>query len=303
MTAIAPDAPAAACDSSPSRSATAAEGPSPGQVFAARLSSLRPSDGPVTVHFEGHLPAAFPLFATRSRYTVRHLLNIQDGSNASGLPYVFEHTTTNSRKAGTSYLSSPEASFAAQLEESTTTDLEVEVELPEGILEYPDVLANFIDMRVLVRLSVVENQSLLHGSTDGVIPGLLSFPGVRYRQVDQIDEAALVANAAAVEEMGGSCDGVVIHPNIYWQLVSSGGMQRLGAAGVTISRTRMMPESSALIGDFRAAGTLNLPGVASITLIPSNHRDRVRARTRVGLNIHLPQHLMHLEVTRKGGAL
>lgn len=303
MTAVTPDAPAAACESSPLRSASAAEGLSPGQAFAAQLSSLRQSDDPVTVHVEGHLPAAFPLFATRSRYTVRHLLNIRDGSRASEQPYVYEYTTTNSTKTGISYSSSPEASFAAQLENSITTDLEVEVELPEGILEHPDVLANFIDMRVLVRLSVVENQSLLHGSSDGVIPGLLSFPGVRYRQVDQIDEAALVANAAAVEEMGGSCDGVVIHPNTYWQLVRSGGLQRLGAAGVTISRTRMMPESSALMGDFRAAGTLNLPGIASITLIPATHRDRLRARTRVGLNVHLPQHLMHLEVTGKGGAL
>lgn len=275
----------------------------PGQIFAAQVSGIDTSAGPVTVPFEAHLPAAFPLFATRPRYAVRHLLKTRDGSQSPDQPHIFEPPGGTNERAGTSYGATPEAGFRAQLVPSDTTDLEVEVELPEGILEHPEVLASFIDFRVLVRLSVVENQSLLHGSAGGAISGLVAAPGVRRRIVAAIDERTLTEHAAMVEEMGGSCDGVVVHPYVYWRLVSAGALERFGASGVMISRTRMIPSSTALLGDFRAAATLNLPRVASITLLPGEGKDGadvVRAATRVGLDIHLPQHLMRLDVKWQG---
>ncbi|GAB1645424.1 family 3 encapsulin nanocompartment shell protein [Krasilnikovia sp. MM14-A1259] len=268
----------------------------PGETFAAAVRDAT-GGGDLSVPFGIHLPAAFPLFASRPRYTVRHLLKTLSVPDAPA-PHVYEPPRGGLTTTGTSYAATPEAAFALRLDTTRLTDLTVTVTLPDGILAHPDLLATFVDLRVLVRLSVLENQSLLHGTPDGAIQGLLQLPGIRSDTADRGDLAtAVTAAAAEVEETGGSCDGIVAHPAVYWELVRSGALGRLQLAGITVSRTRMMPRDTLLLGDFRAALTLLLPGRASITL----HRgagtagaDVVEATSRVGLAVHLPQHLLAL---------
>lgn len=283
-------------NSSPAQQPPPAEGLSPGRIFAQRVADSAPGSS-LTVPLRMHLPAAFPLFSTRPRYAVRHLLKTRDSLDAQS-PFVQELNSTGAHQAGQSYASTPEFGYSSRLQESATTDLEVTVPLPAGIRNHPDVLANFVDFRVLVRVSVLENQTLLHGSADGVIGGLFVDPAAQRRRVTAIDENTLCEMAAAVEEMGGSCDGAVIHPEVYWRLVSTGALDRLGAAGMMLSRTRMMPATSALLSDFRATATLNVPQVASISLLANAGRrgeDLVRASTRLGLDVHLPHYLLRLD--------
>lgn len=266
---------------------------SPGEEFAWTLRDTGP-DRDCVVPIRAHLPAAFPLFAERPRYAVRHLLktaSVLDGS----VPYVHEPPSTRLDVSGTSYQSTPEGSFAPRLEEAELTDISVHVPVPEGLLDRPAFLASFVDYRVLVRLSVVENETLLHGSGDKRIPGLLTLSETRKEDAGADLTESLLPAAAQVEEFGGSCDGVVVHPLVYWEMLRNGVLDMLTTAGVTVSRTRMIPREQALLGDFKAAATLLLPDVASIAL----HRgagpggcDMVEAKSRLGLAVHLPQHFL-----------
>jgi hypothetical protein len=271
-----------------------AEG-TPGEQFALAVSGMHERED-VVVPFGIHLPAAFPLFASRPRYTVRHLLKTASVADEPAW-HVREPAIGRLGAAGTSYADSPEAAFAPRLAQARLTDLAVRVPVPAGILDKPAVLAYFVDYRVLVRLSVVENESLLHGTRDGAITGLLRLPGIRHRRTAKGLEEAVTAAAAEVEDTGGSCDGIVAHPAVYWEMVRVGMLGRLAVAGITVSRTRMMPSDTLLAGDFRTAFTLLLPGVAAISLrrgAAGDGADLIHASTRVGLAVHLPQHLMML---------
>ncbi|GGZ01577.1 family 3 encapsulin nanocompartment shell protein [Streptomyces poonensis] len=271
---------------------------SPGEEFAWAVHGASGAEDRV-VPFRAHLPAAFPLFATRPRYAVRHLLKSASVSD-SGVAYVHEPPAADPCTAGTSYRGTPENAFSPRVGEAQLTDLSVSVPLPAGLLDEPSLLASFVDHRVLVRLSVVENESLLHGTADKAIPGLLTLPGLRHAALgpdigDISDSIALAA--AEVEETGGSCDGIVVHPSTYWRLVRDGVLGLLAEAGITVSRTRMIPRGQVLLGDFRAAATLLLPDVASIGLrrgIGARGGDVIEATTRIGLAVHLPQHLLLL---------
>ncbi|PZG00931.1 hypothetical protein C1I93_00930 [Micromonospora endophytica] len=236
-----------------------------------------------------HLTASFPLFKSRPRYTVRHLLKVASVSDQT-LAYVREAPKSEYASAGTAYASTPEAAFEPTVEYAELTELSLSVPLPADLRHEPALLAAFIDYRVLVRMGVVENQALLHGTADGRISGLLMLPEMRRSTVSGDLGAALTAAAGEVEETGGSCDGIVVHPIHYWELVRDGLLGRLAEAGIKVSRTRMMPRGQALLGDFRAAVTLLDPSRSALTL----RGDVVEARTSVGLAVHLPQHFLLL---------
>ncbi|WP_406277973.1 family 3 encapsulin nanocompartment shell protein [Embleya sp. NBC_00896] len=268
---------------------------SPGEEFAWAMGGVGPAEDRV-VPFRAHLPAAFPLFATRPRYAVRHLLKTASVPDRP-VPYVHEPPAAAPAIAGISYCSTPEGAFAPRLERAELTDLKVSFPLPAGLLDEPALLATFVDYRVLVRLSVVENESLLHGSADKAIPGLLTLPESRHGRLGADLAEGLTAAAAEVEETGGSCDGIVVHPYTYWELAKTGTLALLAGAGITISRTRMIRRDQVLLGDFRAAATLLVPGVASLALRRGrgpDGGDLIEATTRVGLAVHLPQHFLLL---------
>lgn len=268
---------------------------SPGEEFARTVQGKSP-DKDVVVPFRAHLPAVFPLFATRPRYAVRHLMKTASVSDGPGL-YVHEPPAHTTGASGTSYATTPEARFAPCLKTADLSDLAVSVPLPAGLIHEPALLAPFVDYRVLVRLSAVENEALLHGTADKAIPGLLSLPDSRTRTLGDDLVAAITGGAAEVEETGGSCDGIVVHPFTYWELVGRGALRLLNEAGITVSRTRMIPRTQVLLGDFRAAATLLVPEVASLALrrgAGPDGTDMIEATTRVGLAVHLPQHFLLL---------
>lgn len=267
---------------------------SPGEEFS--LAVARAQNGAeVVVPIRAHLTGSFPLFSTRPRYTVRHLLKVASVSEQT-LAYVREAPKVGHEVAGTAYASTPESGFVPSIEYAELTELSVSVSMPAGLRHDPPLLAAFVDYRVLVRLGVVENQALLHGTADRRIEGLLNLPEVRRAPIGGgTIGAALLEAAGTVEETGGSCDGIVVHPTIYWQLVRDGLLGRLAEAGIKVSRTRMMPRGQALLGDFRAAVTLLDPSSSTLVLAD----DVIEARTRIGLAVHLPQHFVLLTDERR----
>ncbi|HEX6470909.1 MAG TPA: family 3 encapsulin nanocompartment shell protein [Streptosporangiaceae bacterium] len=312
----------------PPAAASAVTRRTPGEEFAWAVAGAQ-GGADVEVPFQVPLPAAFPLFATRPRYAVRHLLKtaavpdhpvpyvheppappgsgtFTSGTSATSATTGTSGSTSGARPvSGTSYATSPEAAFRADVLSAELTDLRASVPVPKGLLDEPALLAAFVDHRVLVRLSTVENEALLHGTADGAIIGLLRLPDLRRVSYDgsfATDPAgALTAAAAEVEETGGSCDGIVAHPVLYWRLVRDGALSRLAQAGIRVSRTRMIARDQVLLGDFRAAVTLLDPGVSLLALrrgggadAGPDGGDRIEATARAGLAVHLPQHFVLL---------
>lgn len=264
----------------------------PGDILARAVAS-EPPGGSVNVALPFSLPLTFPFFATRPRYTVRHLLPTLTADGAD-VPYLHEPPSPRaSGRGGTSYGSSPEASFTARVAHTGVTEITVSVPLPAGLADLPDLLATFVERRVVVRLCTLENQILLHGSDDGVITGLLRAGGVRTDRGHGDLVPDLAHAAALVEDTGGSCDGMVVHPDVYWALVASGALKEFNAAGVRVSRTRMIGRTQALLGDFRAAASLIDPQRSRLALRRGTGTGgAIEAAVTTGLAVHLPQHLL-----------
>jgi hypothetical protein len=193
---------------------------------------------------------------------------------------------------GLDYASTHESRLVPVLRRTALTEISVSVPVPPGLRRDPALLAAFVDYRVIVRLGTVENQVLLHGSPDGAIAGLLSLDGLRHATASGELAADVAAAAAAVESTGGSCDAIVVHPLMYWRLLAAGMIERLSAAGVRVSRTRMIAAGHALLGDFRAAVTLLDPAESTLALRHSEGTPVIEASTRIGLAVHLPQHFV-----------
>jgi hypothetical protein len=266
---------------------------SPGEELAWAASNARDHD--VSVPIRAHLTSAFPLFATRPRYTVRHLMKMASVTERT-LAYVSE-SHLGSGPAGLTYAAMPEAGFVASMEDARLTEVCVRVELPAGLTDHAALFAAFTDYRVLVRLGTVENESLLRGTTDGRIDGLLNLRGLRRARLTDDLTTAIADGAAMVEETGGSCDGITVHPAIYWELVRAGTLGKLGEVGVRVARTRVMPRDQVLLGDYRAAVTLLDPGTSLLTVrrkAGQNGGDVLEASTQIGLAVHLPQHFVLL---------
>ncbi len=271
---------------------------SPGEEFA-RVACAGRDARDVHVQFAVALTTTFPLAENRPRYTVRHLLKAATVVDEP-VRFVSEARSEGSAaQSGAVYSATPEARFQPRLASAELTELVVEVPVPNGLLDDPALFAAYIDHRVVVRLCTVENEAFLRGSSDGRIQGLLKLPQLSRRSAPgEFDDEVAVA-AAQVEEMGGSCDGIIAHPEVYWRLVRTGMLGKLATAGVRVSRTRMIEPDRVLLGDMSAALTIVEPGTSSLSLCHGagdDGADVVQARQRVGLAVHLPQHLLMLEL-------
>jgi hypothetical protein len=267
----------------------------PGEEFAVAAVSAPRDD--VEVRLRTALPATFPLAATRPRYTVRHLLKTAEvGDGPTG--YLREEHRGSDR-SGASYDSTPEAAFTTSMASAAMTTLTATLSIPPEVSADAATLAAVVDHRLVVRLCTIENDALLNGTPDGAITGIRALADAR--AVDEPAEVEHVATetAALVEETGGSCDGIVGHPRLYWELVRLGLLGRLAEAGVRVSRTRMLPPEEAVFADFRAAFTLldTLDSRVGIRRgAGAGGQDLLWASVREGLAVHLPQHVVKRRV-------
>jgi hypothetical protein len=263
----------------------------PGEEFAVAAAAAPGED--VTVALRAALPATFPLAATRPRYTVRHLLKTAEVAD-SPVRYLRErHAGPDT--SGASYASTPEAAFGTSVATAVPTTLTASLSVPAEVTAAPATLAAVVDHRLVVRLCTVENDALLNGSPDGAVCGMRDLPEARRLPEPVAVERVATETAALVEETGGSCDGVVAHPTLYWEFVRLGLLGRLAEAGVRVSRTRMVPPAEALFADFRAAFTLLDTMDSRIGVrhgAGTDGQDLLWASVRVGLAVHLPQHLV-----------
>lgn len=271
---------------------------SPGEELAVAASRAGAA-GTAEVTVNGPLTTRFPLASTRPRPPVRDLLKVATVRDES-VAFVAElRADGHGRTADTAYRATPEAHLVPQAVKAALTTLAVDVPVPDEICADPAVLARFVDHRVIVRMCTVENDVLLNGSADGVITGLLGLPDPRRLTGGADLLGTLMAAAADVEDQGGSCDALVMHPRLYWQLVALGALSSVDTAGLRITRTRMIAPDRVLLGDFRAAVTLLDGGTSTLALRRADAAAGsavVSARMRVGLAVHLPQHFVQLSL-------
>lgn len=267
----------------------------PGEELAVAASRAG-AGGPAEVTVTGPLTTHFPLAATRPRPPVRDLLKVATVRDESVALVAELRAAGHGHTADTAYRATPEAHLVPHAVKAALTTLGVEVPVPDEVCADPAVLARFVDHRVIVRMCTVENDVLLNGSPDGVVTGLLRLPDQRRLTggADLFD--TLMAAAADVEDQGGSCDALVMHPRVYWRLVALGALSSVDAAGLRITRTRMIAPDRVLLGDFRAAVTLLDGGTSTLSLRRPGGTAVVSARMRVGLAVHLPQHVVQLHL-------
>lgn len=246
----------------------------PGEEFA--LAYAR--GGPETsLELRAAISDLFPPARRRPRYTVRHLLKkaVVDGEEA---------TVYRERAADVSPgTAAPEWDFEVGVTTVKIRTIRASVPVPPPILADPAALAAFVDFRLLVRLGTAENEELLTGED-----GLLNLPGLRRHEPAGSLTDRLLETTALCEWYGGSADGIVLHPDDWWPLVETGLLERLATQGVKVSRTRMIPAGSALVGDFTAAATLLDRRMSTIRLSAGV----LTAEIREGLAVHLPGHFV-----------
>jgi Phage capsid family len=261
----------------------------PGEEFA--LAYARMADK-ASVTLRAAISDLFPLAQRRPRYTVRHLLRAamvgEDGDVVTFLEAAGEVDS------GTA---APEWGFRVAATQVPVGTVRAVVPVPDPVLRDPAALAAFVDFRLLVRLGTAENEALLNGDGTEGITGLLRTPGLRRAGPAGDVAHTLLAAAAECEWYGGSADGIVMHPGDWWPLLAEGAfLDRLAAAGVRISRTRMIPAGTVLVGDFSAAATLLDRRTSTLRMavdgeLPGAGPGLV-AEIREGLAVHLPGHFV-----------
>ncbi len=263
---------------------------SPGEEFA--IARMRMGDK-ASVTLRAAISDLFPPASRRPRYTVRHLLRKAVISGEASDVMVFREVAGDVG-AGTA---APEWDFDVGIAAAPIQTIRASVPVPAEILADPAALAAFVDFRLLVRLGTAENDLLLNGDGACGIRGLLRTPGVRAAGPAPTVAGTLMSAAALCEWYGGSADGVVMHPVDWWPLLGEGAfLDRLTAAGVKVSRTRMIPQGTVLVGDFTAAATLLDRRRSTIRMAAGGELPRggqaLVAEIEEGLAVHLPGHFV-----------
>lgn len=270
---------------------------SPGEEFA--LAHARLADK-ATVTLRAAISDLFPLAQRRPRFTVRHLLRDAVVGEANEV-VTFQEIAAEVDEED----AAPEWDFRIGAATVPIGTIRAAVPVPEQVLRDPAALAAFVDYRLLVRLGTAENDALLNADGTEGIRGLLRTPGLRHAEPAGDVAQTLLAAAAECEWYGGSADGMVMHPDDWWPLLAEGALlDRLAAAGVRISRTRMIRAGHVLVGDFTAAATLLDQRTSTLRMaaeveLPEPGQGLV-AEIRQGLAVHLPGHFVLVRLPGPG---
>lgn len=253
-----------------------------------------------TVRLRCSLSDLFPLATRRPRYTLRHLLRSATVDDDRDEVVVFEERADDASPAE----ALPEFGFRVGTSVVPLHTISAAVAVPGAVLDDPAALAAFVDLRLLVRLGTVENDALVNGDGASTVRGLLGTPGVRRQAAGRTVAATIAAAASSCEWHGGSFDGLVLHPTDWWGLLAEGSLlERLGAAGVRVSRTRVVPPGKAIAGDFSAGATVLDRRTSVVRLAKDGEATGVRQEGPVlvasiveGLAVHLPGHFVVAEL-------
>lgn len=217
---------------------------SPGQVFAQACQA----DGTATrVEYDETITDSLTSSRRKPRYPARNMLKVVDLSREPRDRYWHESPPLPDDAAVTG--ADIRRELALRFHASPVPDLlptTAWVQVPPGLWEDPQTFASFIDYRLVMRLSAAENHTIIAGEG-----GLLNIPGIARLTSAWRYSSTLIAACNAAEQMGATADGLIINPADYYMFLSQGRlMDDLERNGVFIVRTRLVPEGTAIVGDF-----------------------------------------------------
>lgn len=190
-----------------------------------------------------------------------------------------------------------EAAFTFGTARAQVHPIRAWVQVPQELTTDLDALAVFIDYRLLVRLATAENQALTLGEH-----GLLRHPEIAALPYETDYLTGLLDACNEIEQTGATPHAMIVNPRDYYtHLLGQGAvLTDLHRNGVQISRTRMVPPGSAVVGDFAMAARLLDGGRSSIrvdTPPPGTFATdglAVCAEIFEGIAVHLPTHFFHV---------
>jgi hypothetical protein len=187
-----------------------------------------------------------------------------------------------------------EAAFRFGVAQARVYPVRAWVQIPGELTGDAGGLAEFIDHRLLVRLATAENQALTIGPH-----GLLRHPDIARLPYQGGFTGGILAACDEIEQTGSTAHAMIVNPSDYYRaLVGHGSLLAdLADNGTLISRTRMIPQGQALVGDFAEAVRLLDAGRSSIRVAEPPAGTFAEAGLAVcgevheGLAVHLPTHL------------
>jgi hypothetical protein len=268
---------------------------SPGAQFARAY--LRDREH-AAVEFDFTITDAFQPTKERPRVTVRNLLKTRRVALDEVTVWSESRPTTTERGAAVHEAElRREAAFRFGAARFGVHPIRGWVRVPDALLDQPELLAEFIDYRLLVRLATAENQELLIGAH-----GMLRHPELTRLEYQDSYIKGLLTACDEIEQTGATAHAMIVNPRDYYhELVGAGSLlSDLARNGTLISRTRMVAPGSALIGDFAMAVRLLEAGRSVIKVAEppagtfAEPGPAVCAEVYEGVALHLPTHLFHV---------
>jgi hypothetical protein len=223
---------------------------SPGQAFA-RAFAADPERA--EVRFDYTITEAHEPTKDRPRLTVRNLLKARPVGE--DLARFWTETPPDAADTGAVLDADVrrEAAFRFGMAEAGVHPIQAWVQIPDGLADDPDALAEFIDYRLLVRLATAENQALTNGPY-----GLLNHPGIaRLPYTDYV--TGILTACDEIEQTGATPHAMIVNPNdFYHRLLGRNGLlvELATSNGMKISRNRWVSPGTALVGDISVAARL-----------------------------------------------
>ncbi|MBO4209876.1 family 3 encapsulin nanocompartment shell protein, partial [Micromonospora echinofusca] len=226
---------------------TASETLSPGQLFA-RAYAADPAAA--EVRFDYTVTDAFQPTKERPRVTVRNLFRKRPVGLEPVRFWCEARPDAEEAKAVHESDLRREAAFRFGMAAAQVHPIRAWVQLPEELADDPEALAVFIDYRLLVRLATAENQALTIGEG-----GLLRHPEIAKLPYTDSYVTGLLDACDEIEQTGATPHAMIVNPRDYYaHLLGRGSLLTdLTRNAVQISRTRMVPPGTAVVGDFAMA--------------------------------------------------
>ncbi len=286
-------------------------------------------------------PSDHPPVIRKRRLFVRDLLNVQ-GTGLASVPYIRENMPSTDETLQVGSTGDTGAAMIAEGTQKQVVDLgwtqddapirKIAAWVPatSEIIEDAPTLLGYIDNRLAYLLALAEEVAILGGAgTGATIKGILSFSGLQSQAVQAlgsatpgtgtdvgVDKPKTIGLAISkIELADGEADGVVMHPYLYWSMVTSrisstdpgffdgspgadNGAPYSGVPGTVwglpVIRSRSVKTYEPIVGCWRLGATLfdreqtNIKVGNQHTDYFTTNRVAIVAEERIGLAVHRP---------------
>ncbi len=193
----------------------------------------------------------------KQRYVVRDLFKVK---KPSGIWYESYPTVLTGDKIENMNIF-PETARTSHIRyEPELLPTQAWLQVPDEIMNEPEVFASFIAFRLFVRLCTAENLSLIKGPG-----GLCHSNDLMELPIRDDFQSSLFSACNEIEQMSATPTGIVINPHDYWTILErTDTIRKLEETGLMIVRARCVRPGEVIVGDFEHATVLFDQGQSKI---------------------------------------